>query len=41
MINERCAACTDGINAFNGRYCRPLKRSVEYAPEPPCEVNSE
>lgn len=35
--NPTCAQCQDAHNGVSGRYCKLLKRYVEYAPEPICE----
>lgn len=35
--NEQCANCPQSHLAVNGRYCKKLKRYVEYAVTPLCE----
>ncbi len=34
--NLICAHCDKAHNGLNGRYCRLLKRYVEYEKYPPC-----
>lgn len=36
MAHPQCAACPQAHNSINGRYCRIIKRYVEYDRVPPC-----
>jgi hypothetical protein len=36
--NFTCSKCEKATNSINGRYCRVLKRYVQYARKPICET---
>ena len=36
--NPTCATCPKARNQLNGRYCRQLKRYVEYEKQPLCQT---
>ena len=33
----QCKTCNDAINSIGGRYCKTLKKYVQYYSQPPCE----
>ena len=36
--NPICAKCPKAHNSLNGRYCRQLKRYVQYTDKPQCLI---
>lgn len=38
MTNKICWICAGGENRLNGRWCKILDRTVEYAATPPCDT---
>lgn len=35
-MNPKCRTCPTAHDSLNGRYCRLLRRYVEYATQAPC-----